>query len=38
MKEIDRIDRKILRAIQDNGRLTNLELADKISLSPHRDG
>ena len=34
MKEIDRIDRKILRAIQDNGRLTNLELADKISLSP----
>lgn len=34
MKEIDRIDRKILRAIQDNGRLTNLELADKVSLSP----
>ncbi|SOE15321.1 AsnC family transcriptional regulator [Hoeflea halophila] len=34
MKEIDRIDRKILRAMQDNGRLTNLELADKISLSP----
>ena len=34
MKEIDRIDRKILRAIQDNGRLTNLELADTISLSP----
>lgn len=34
MKEVDRIDRKILRAMQDNGRLTNLELADKISLSP----
>ncbi len=34
MKELDRIDRKILRAMQDNGRLTNLELADKISLSP----
>lgn len=34
MREIDRIDRKILRAMQDNGRLTNLELADKISLSP----
>ena len=34
MKEIDRIDRKILRAMQDNGRLTNLELADTISLSP----
>ena len=34
MKEIDRIDRKILRAMQDNGRLTNLELAETISLSP----
>jgi Lrp/AsnC family leucine-responsive transcriptional regulator len=34
MKELDRIDRKILRAMQDNGRLTNLELAEKISLSP----
>jgi Lrp/AsnC family leucine-responsive transcriptional regulator len=34
MKEIDRIDRKILRAMQDDGRLTNLELAEKISLSP----
>lgn len=34
MKTIDRIDRKILRAIQDDGRLTNLELAEKISLSP----
>jgi len=34
MREIDRIDKKILRTMQDNGRLTNLELADKISLSP----
>jgi Lrp/AsnC family leucine-responsive transcriptional regulator len=34
MKELDRIDRKILRAMQDDGRLTNLELAEKISLSP----
>jgi len=33
MKEIDRIDRKILRALQDNGRLTNIELAEKVSLS-----
>lgn len=38
MKEIDRLDRKILRAIQDDGRLTNLELADKISLSPTATG
>ena len=34
MKQIDRIDRKILRAIQDDGRLTNLQLAEKVSLSP----
>lgn len=34
MKELDRIDRKILRAMQDDGRLTNLELADRVSLSP----
>ncbi|PWV97539.1 AsnC family transcriptional regulator [Hoeflea marina] len=34
MKEIDRIDRKILAAMQDDGRLTNLQLAEKISLSP----
>ncbi|MEQ8482382.1 MAG: Lrp/AsnC ligand binding domain-containing protein [Hoeflea sp.] len=34
MKPLDRLDRKILRAVQDDGRLTNLELADKISLSP----
>ncbi len=34
MKEIDRIDRKILAAMQDDGRLTNLQLAEKINLSP----
>lgn len=33
MKEIDEQDRKILRALQANGRLTNIELADTISLS-----
>lgn len=34
MKQIDKIDRKILRALQDDGRLTNLQLAEKVSLSP----
>jgi DNA-binding Lrp family transcriptional regulator len=34
MKELDRIDRKILRALQDDGRLTNIELAEKVALSP----
>lgn len=38
MKDIDRLDRKILRAIQDDGRLTNLQLADRISLSPTATG
>ena len=31
---LDRIDRKILNLLQDNNLLTNLELADKIGLSP----
>jgi len=34
MKDLDRIDRKILRSLQSDGRLTNTELADRISLSP----
>ncbi|MDI7860828.1 Lrp/AsnC ligand binding domain-containing protein [Rhizobiaceae bacterium n13] len=34
MKELDRLDRKILRELQRDGRLTNIELADKVSLSP----
>ena len=34
MKELDRLDRKILRALQKEGRLTNIELADKVHLSP----
>lgn len=31
---LDRIDRKILNLLQENNLLTNLELADKIGLSP----
>ena len=32
--EIDRYDRQILRLLQENGRLSNQELADRIGLSP----
>lgn len=31
---LDSIDRKILAALQDDGRLTNLELAARVGLSP----
>lgn len=31
---MDQIDFNILKALQDNGRLTNVELADKVNLSP----
>ncbi|MCC2113672.1 MAG: Lrp/AsnC family transcriptional regulator [Hyphomicrobiales bacterium] len=31
---MDRIDYKILRELQANGRLTNQELADRVNLSP----
>ncbi len=31
---LDRIDRRILDALQKNGRITNLELADAAGLSP----
>lgn len=31
---IDRIDRKILRILQDDGRLSNVNLARKVGLSP----
>ena len=31
---MDAIDRDILRSLQDNGRMTNLELAKAIGLSP----
>ena len=32
--ELDRYDRLILEALQTNGRISNQELADSISLSP----
>jgi Lrp/AsnC family leucine-responsive transcriptional regulator len=31
---LDTLDQKILAALQDNGRMTNQELADQIGLSP----
>jgi len=31
---LDAIDRNILNALQDNGRLSNVELANKVGLSP----
>ena len=33
MGDLDRIDIKMLRLLQDNGRLTNAELADKVGVS-----
>lgn len=32
--EIDAIDRAILAALQDDGRLSNVDLAEKVGLSP----
>jgi len=32
--KLDAIDRKILGALQDNGRLSNVELAERVGLSP----
>jgi len=32
--ELDRIDRHILQLMQENGRISNLELADRVGLSP----
>lgn len=34
MPELDTIDLAILRALQQNGRITNAELAQKVGLSP----
>lgn len=34
MIELDRIDRKILAALQQNGRISNLDLAEAVGLSP----
>lgn len=31
---LDRIDRHILKLMQENGRISNLELADQVGLSP----
>ena len=33
MPELDRIDRKLLRALQADGRATNVELAERVNLS-----
>lgn len=32
--ELDRIDRKILNLLQENNLITNIELADRVGLSP----
>lgn len=34
MKPLDEIDRNILRQLQDNARLSNAELAERVGLSP----
>jgi Lrp/AsnC family transcriptional regulator, leucine-responsive regulatory protein len=33
MKELDKIDRKILQVLQEDGRIQNVELADRVGLS-----
>lgn len=33
-KKLDRIDRKILEVIQRNGDISNIELAERVNLSP----
>ena len=33
-EELDRIDRQILRELQNDGRISNLKLAETVSLSP----
>ena len=34
MIKLDRVDKQILQLMQDNARISNLELADSIGLSP----
>jgi Lrp/AsnC family transcriptional regulator, leucine-responsive regulatory protein len=34
MQDLDRIDLKILAALQEDGRISNLKLADTVALSP----
>lgn len=36
MHQIDKTDRRILNILQADGRITNLELADRIGLSRRR--
>jgi len=38
MSEIDRIDRKILKLLQADGRIANVDLAEKVGLSPTSTG
>jgi Lrp/AsnC family transcriptional regulator, leucine-responsive regulatory protein len=33
-KDLDRIDRRILQVLQEDGRIQNVELAEKVGLSP----
>jgi DNA-binding Lrp family transcriptional regulator len=32
-EKLDRVDRRILKALQDNGRMTNVELARRAEIS-----
>ena len=34
IETLDRIDRRILQALQDDGRISNLKLAETVALSP----
>ncbi len=34
MSDLDRLDRKILKLLQEDGRITTVDLADKVGLSP----
>ncbi|MGB1207943.1 MAG: Lrp/AsnC family transcriptional regulator [Paracoccaceae bacterium] len=34
MMDIDNIDRRILRVLEDDGRISNLALSDRVGLSP----
>jgi Lrp/AsnC family transcriptional regulator, leucine-responsive regulatory protein len=34
MAEVDRIDRKILKCLQEDGRIATVDLAEKVGLSP----
>lgn len=34
MRKLDGVDRRILQVLQENGRIQNVELAEKVGLSP----